>query len=244
MVYIPLTAETYLEAALGIQRMQDKGLFSGLEDYKVIMNVGTSPFYLNTTFPVRTPEDVKGRKIRTSNKFHAQLLTALGMTPFDMPVFKCAESLSRGLVEGTVESPASLKSFGGYKIAVNHLLVPMGSSNLLIVMSKKKYDSLPEQAKATIDKFSGEFMARFWAESLTVPEEEDLAAWDKDPEHTVVVPTAEELAMWEKAMKETVDNWKAANPHARRTAVHLPGGTGQYQGRQLMGALDEFTFGP
>ena len=144
------------------------------------------------------------------------MLSSLGATPFDMAVNQTAENLSRKLIEGTIESPDSLTIFGGYKIAKNHLRVPLGSSNLAIVMNKKVYLSLPPKAKAVLDKYRGEYMARFWAEQLGPVDDNIFETWKKDPSRTIVTPTVEEMEIWKKAFKPSVDNWVSSNPEGAK----------------------------
>lgn len=211
-IHIPFMAETYLEGALGVQRMFDKGLIRGFEDVEVLMLLGTSPFYLNTIFPMQTPEDLKGHKCRSVSEFHSDLLSQLGMTPVNVPVNKSAESLSRKLIEGTIESPSSLTIFGGYKIAKNHLVLPLGSFGLAILMNKQKYLNLPPKAKAAIDKYKGEWFSRFWAEQSTPLENGYLEGWKKDPSHTVVIPTGENLKKWKAAIQPSIEAWKKEKP--------------------------------
>ncbi|MFH1953787.1 MAG: TRAP transporter substrate-binding protein DctP [Pseudomonadota bacterium] len=211
-VYIPGMAETYVEAALAVQRMFDKGLIRGFEGHETISCFGTSPFYLNTIFPVKTPEDLKGRKCRSVSKVHANVLTLLGMTPVAVPVDKCAESLSRRLIEGSIESPTSHKMFGGYKVCKHHLIMPFGSFALAVVMNKQKYENLPPKAKAAIDKHKGEWFAKFWAETETPYLDELLDEWKKDPERTVLIPTGADLDKWKTAIQPAIDAWKKDFP--------------------------------
>lgn len=215
-IYVPFTAENYIEGALAVQHLTDKGEISVFKDFVVMMNIGTSPFYLNTTFPVKMPDDIKGHKIRVATKLQSEILSSLGATPFSMSVSQVAENLSRKLIEGTIESPDSLTIFGGYKIAKNHLRVPMGSSNLTIVMNKKVYTNLPPKAKAVLDKFRGEYLARFWAEQLGPVDDQIFENWKKDPSRTIVVPTAAEMDVWKKAIQPVVDNWEKSNPDAAK----------------------------
>ena len=215
-IYVPFTAENYIEGALAVQHLTDEGLINVFKDFVVIMNIGTSPFYLNTTFPVRMPDDVKGHKIRTANKLQSEIISSLGATPFDMAVNQTAENLSRKLIEGTIESPDSLTIFGSYKIAKHHLRVPLGSSNLAIVMNKKVYTNLPPKAKAILDKYRGEYMARFWAEQLGPVDDHIFETWQKDPSRTIVTPTATEMEAWKKAIHPVVVNWEKSNPDAAK----------------------------
>lgn len=215
-VYIPFMAETYVEGALGVQRMFEKGLIRGFEDYEAIGCFGTSPFYLNTVFPVKTPEDLKGHKCRSASKVQADVISLLGMTPVAVSVFKCAESLSRKLIEGTIESPSSHKMFGGYKVCKHHLIVPFGSFALAVVMNKQKYENLPPKAKAAIDKYRGEWFVKFWADKSTPLENGYLEDWKKDPERTVVIPTGADFDKWKAAMQPAIDAWKKESPRSEQ----------------------------
>ena len=211
-VYLPFMGETFIEAALGVQRMFDKGLIRGFEGYEVIGCFGTSPFYFNSIFPAKEPQDLKGHKCRSVSKVQADVVSLLGMTPVSVSVAKVAESLSRRLIEASIESPSSHKMFGGYKVCKHHLIVPFGSFALALVMNKQKYDNLPPKAKAAIDKYKGEWFARFWAEKSTPLEDGYLEEWKKDPERTVVTPTGADRDTWKAAMQPAIDAWKKENP--------------------------------
>lgn len=211
-VYIPFMAETYHEAAVAVQRMFEKKLIRGFEGYETIFCIATSPFYLNTSFPFKTPEDLKGHKCRTTSKVQSEMLSALGMAPVSVPVDKAAESLSRGLIEGSIESPTSHKMFGGYRICKHHLIMPFGSFALATVMNKKKYDSLPPKAKAAIDKHRGQWFAKFFADAETPYLEELLDEWKKDPERTVMRPVGPDLDKWKTALQPAIDGWKKEFP--------------------------------
>lgn len=211
-VYIPFGPEKTGEAAVAVQRMLEKGLIRGFEGYETLVCLGTSPFYLNTTFPFKSPEDLKGHKCRSTSKVQAEMISALGMAPITVAANKAAESLSRGVIEGSIESPTSHKIFGNYKLCKHHLIMPMGSFSLAIVMSKNKYESLPPKAKAAIDKYRGQWFGKFIAETEKPFIEKLLVEWKKDPERTFITPTGADLDKWKTILMPAIDAWKKEDP--------------------------------
>ena len=212
LFFLPFLADTYMEGSVAAQTLFDKGYFSGFENYEVLTLVATSPFYIATTFPARTPKDLKGHKFRSGSKIQAELIAQLGMTPVGMPGYEAAEGLARGLIEGSLGDPVNLQSFRMADAARNLITVPMGNFTLLIAMNKKKYQSLPPKAKEAIDKHKGLWLARFWAETNAAGNDRLMEAWKKDPTRTIVVPTKEELAQWKAVLQPVTDKWVKEKP--------------------------------
>ena len=55
-------------------------------------------------------------------------------------------------------------------LATNHYLLGGGGAPLALLMNRKKFDSLPEAAKAIIRKYSGEWAAAKWIDSYGASE--------------------------------------------------------------------------
>lgn len=209
---IPFTSDTYYEAAVSAQRMFDQGLFPGFENYEVLVIHGTSPFYFWTTFPLRLPEDLRGHKGRSGAKFQSLLMTQLGMTPVGLGITKTTENLSRGVIDATIASPHIAKVFKINEIAKYMLELPMGNFGIMIVMSKKAYESLPPPAKSAMDKHRGEWMAKFLAEAMGPPDLQTLERFKKDPTITVFEPKGEDLERWEAAIQPAIEKWVKERP--------------------------------
>ena len=83
--------------------MLDKGFLRGYEDVVVLTLGTTEPYYIQTTFPVKSPQDLKGHKFRVADKTQTDLAVQLGITPVTgIPITKVAESLSMGVIDGTI----------------------------------------------------------------------------------------------------------------------------------------------
>ncbi|MBN1105936.1 MAG: TRAP transporter substrate-binding protein DctP [Deltaproteobacteria bacterium] len=209
---VPFTAKTYHEAAVSAQRMLDRGLFKGLENYLVLTLFGTSPFYFFNTFPAKLPEDMKGHKGRSGSKFQSDLMTQLGMTPIAMEFTQTTESLSRGLIDSTIASPFVAKMTKANEVAKHALELPIGNFGMLLVMNKKKYQDLPPAAKATLDQRRGEWLAKYAAETMGPPDEKTMAEFKKDPNMTVYEPKGGDLGKWQGAVQPVIEKWKKASP--------------------------------
>ena len=76
--------------------------------------------------------------------------------PEGMPVTQVVEAMSRGVIDGTTGHPIAIYDFGISRVANSHYLGKIGTVTLGIFMSKAKFESLPPQAKAAIEKNRGE----------------------------------------------------------------------------------------
>ena len=112
-----------------------------------------------------------------------------------------AEAISRGVVTGTISDWNAMVTFRINDVARYHCLVPFGTTSLMLAMTKKKYESLPPKAKAILDKYKGEYFARYWAERLDAHMDEVRAKTGKDPKHSIYRPNAEEMKQWKTKRK-------------------------------------------
>jgi TRAP-type C4-dicarboxylate transport system substrate-binding protein len=213
---LPFMLMSEAEGAYVGQRVFDRGLLRGYDDIKVLNLRLTGPYYVHTTFPVGKPADLKGHKFRVAGRFHAELLQQLGATTVGMPITQVTESLSRGVIDGTLNDVQVLKLFRIGDAAKYHVLVPMGSISMLIAMNKQKYESLPTEAKSAIDKNSGEALSELFAQVVGNDEVKILDAIKKDPQHQVITPTMSNLKAWKNAVQPVTDKWKKNTPNGEK----------------------------
>jgi TRAP-type C4-dicarboxylate transport system substrate-binding protein len=191
--------------------MFEKGLLSGYDEIKLLGHFTTGVYYVLTSFPAKTPPDLKGHKLRVVNKVQADMLKEIDAIGVGMPITKVPENLSRGVIEGIIADLSILFDFRLDEVVKNHLFVPMGVTSVLIVMNKQKYESLPAKAKAAIDRHGSE-VVRMFAETVEAQNEENLEKIMSDPKHTIVRPTADDLKQWEKVIQPVMETWKRENP--------------------------------
>jgi TRAP-type C4-dicarboxylate transport system substrate-binding protein len=113
--------------------------------------------------PVRKLEDMKGLKIRATGRL-ADLTQALGATPVAIGMPDMYESLKKGVVDGTMSNMETLKGWKtGEVIKYATTSWKVGSCDTFyVVMSKKKWDSLPADIQKTITAVTEEYKEK-WA---------------------------------------------------------------------------------
>jgi len=210
VINTPFMAKNSFDCSMALHYMQEKNILRGYEELFVMAQICLDQYGIHTKFPVKVPGDLKGRKMRTAGKMH-DLVKACGATPVAMPITKVAESISRGVVEGTISDWNAMQTFRINDVAHYHCLVPMGCNSLMLAMTKKKYENLPPEAKAIIDKYSGESFSRFWAEKMDAHMDAIRVKTSKDPEHTIYTPNEEEMKQWKAVMAQATADWDKDN---------------------------------
>lgn len=107
--------------------------------------------FTNNKRPIRTPEDVKGLKIRsTGNPYHIQAFKLLGMNPSPMAIAELYTALETGTFDAQ-EHPINVTWSSKFYEVQKHLTVSNHVySPLILVMNKAKFDSLPANYQAIV----------------------------------------------------------------------------------------------
>jgi TRAP-type C4-dicarboxylate transport system substrate-binding protein len=110
-----------------------------------------SPFYIWLKDPVKTPEDLKGRKLRTT-ALYDRFLKALGAVPVTINVTEVYTALKRGTVEGAGWPLLGLKQFGWTEVIKYLIDHPFYNTNSTILMNLDSWNSLsPSLQKKIMD---------------------------------------------------------------------------------------------
>lgn len=110
---------------------------------------------------VRTPNDLKGLKIRVSGSAAAAAIEALGATPVQMPAGEIYNSLQTGLIDGVITGSSAIGDFKLDEVANSYTLgAPLGHISFYLVMNKAKYDSLPEDQRVALDAIRGRALSQ------------------------------------------------------------------------------------
>ncbi len=162
-----------------------------------------------TSKQIRTLADFKGMKLRAPNRMATRLVTALGATPVPMPVPQVPESLSKGVIDGTVLPWEVIPALKVQEIVKFHTETEgpfIATSAFVFGMNPAKYEGLPADLKKVIDANSG-VAASAWAgkvwDGVTAPARQ-LAV---DRKNTFYSVPAVEAAAWQKAAEPVVAEW-------------------------------------
>ncbi len=108
-----------------------------------------------TKIPVHKLEDLKGLKIRTASPYGTEALKIYKATPISMPITETYTALERGVVDGTVAPWEGLGVFKLDDLVRYSLEIDFYTMTMMVVMNKRKWDSLPEDVKKIIDDTTG-----------------------------------------------------------------------------------------
>ena len=164
--------------------------------------------------PITKIEDLRGMKMRGPTATVTKMLANMGATPVGMPVPQVPEALSKGVIDGAVipyEVAPGLKVNELTKYASE---TPKGSPALyttffVVPMNKARYDSLPADLKAVIDKNSGRELSAFLGSTQEGNDVPGRKAFAETPGYTITQIPAAEVQRWKKATDNLDDEWVA-----------------------------------
>ncbi len=111
-------------------------------------------FYTVNT-PIKTMADFKGLKIRTANPSISKALKLWGAVPVAQPITETYQSLQLGVLDGTVLPYEGMVVFKLNELAKHYTIGNLYTMPMMIVMNKKKWNKLPEDVQALIEKTTG-----------------------------------------------------------------------------------------
>lgn len=129
--------------------------------------------FTNSKHPVKSPEDIKGLKVRTNqNPMYIQAFTLLGANPVPMPLSELYTALETRAVDAQEHPIGIFWSVKLYEVQKHLSLTNHGYTPLIVVMNKAKFDSFsPELQQAILDsaKEAGQYQR-----DLNVQNEKDI----------------------------------------------------------------------
>lgn len=178
------------------------------------------PGQMFTKKPVKSLEDFKNLKIRTGGGIAEAVANALGASAFVKPAPESYELLNSGVADGVFFPFESIVSFKLDKVIGQATVFPGGlySSAFGFFMNEDKWNKLPKQDQAVIEKFSGEYAARSNGQSWDRADKVGLDAL-KAAGANIQTASAEMQAEAKKRAGPIIEDWikkaSAKVPNAR-----------------------------
>lgn len=177
-----------------------------LKDFKVLTVFTSEPGFLQTIEPVRTANDLKGKRIRGQGP-NVAFLQALGASAVGASMSEVPELISTGAIRGYVSSREVLKDL---KLAEKVKYVtdyPISGATFAAVMTKKRWSELPPDVQKVMDDLSRE-MALWTGQYHDKENVGGAMEWAKK-EHglQVITLSPEEKAKWDSLAKPIIDKW-------------------------------------
>ena len=203
---LPLGIKSGLVATKLFNEFYNKFKPKELDEVKVMYLHGHGPGILHTKKPVSKLEDLTGMKIRCTG-LAAKIVKNLGGVPVAMAMGETYDSLSRGVVEGSMAPQEALKTWKWGEV-VKFTTENFGSSystGFFVVMNKKKWNSLSPDIQKIIEKVNEEWIVKqgsTWDEVDKAGREFTLKLGNK-----IIPLSQEEDWKWGKLVKPLYDDY-------------------------------------
>jgi TRAP-type C4-dicarboxylate transport system substrate-binding protein len=191
----------------------------GYEDFYVIGVFAGDPEYVHSRPPIPTLAGLKGKRIRTNNDTENEIITRLGAVPSFVPLNKVAETISSGVIDGALAPPAPMFDFGIGRVAPNHYMLPTAMVPQSLLMSRKRFDSLPADVQALIRKFSGDWFTQTYIRANEAATAAAMSQLKADPHRKVVFPSPADRSTADAVFKSVVSAYSIRDPHNLQLVV-------------------------
>ena len=121
------------------------------------MDAGSRSFYTRKDKPIASLEDLKGLKIRVQPApISTRMVELLGAVPTPMNYGEVFSAIQTGVIDGAENDYVSYHTSGHYEVAPNYMEDQHLSPPAILIMNKARFDSLPEDQQAAIEKAARE----------------------------------------------------------------------------------------
>lgn len=152
----------------------------------------------NRTRPIRTPEDMRGLKIRVqTSDLWVDLIRALGANPTPLPFGEVFTALQSGVIDGAENNWPSYQSMRFFEVARH--ITTTGHSNVpeILVVSRLRWDRLSPADRTLVRdaaREAGTLQRQLWAERERTARAATVAAGSQLVEITDNAPWAAAMA--------------------------------------------------
>lgn len=158
----------------------------------------------NSKHEVKTPDDMKGLKIRTmENKIHMAIMNDLGAAATPIAFNELYTALQQGTVDGQENGAALTYSMGFYEQVKFMTNLPHVYDPYIVVMSNKAWNSLPADLQELLQEYIGKFCAL--ERQYNADDDKDYLAKMQDAGMKVYTPTEEETQQFIDKTSGVVD---------------------------------------
>jgi len=207
---LPFVGESSDSASRTLWTLLPTLLADDWKDFKVLALHCHNPGLFHTRNKrMTTIYDVKGLRMRAPNPPTQELLSHLGATPVGMPPTQVYENLEKGVIDGAVFPWDAIKGFRLDGLLKEHLDARVYTSCFHIVMSPKRYESLPADVRKAIDDTTGAAWVNRFGEWWQKWDEAGLQA-AKAQHQEIVAVSAAQREEWRKQLAPFIDEQLSA----------------------------------
>ena len=198
------------EATLSYTWLIHQEALRGYERFFVIGAFATGPGFIHGRHRLTSLSDLKGMKISATTPIEAKVLERLGAVSTVMPLPLVMDAISGGRLDGAAVSPTLFGVFGIGRLTNHHYLLPIsGGAHLALVMSRKTFQGLPEQARDVLQKYGPQWMAARFVNRWQMLERDELERMKSNPRRVITVPSPADSEAAQAAFRYVKEEWAA-----------------------------------
>jgi TRAP-type C4-dicarboxylate transport system substrate-binding protein len=201
IIELPFAVNNALDGSRALWKLYKDGeLGNDYKGFKVLALFVHNPGLIHTAVKrITNPGDLKDQRLRAPNATVAAALKSIGAAPVVLQVNDVMPAVKAGTIDGIVSNWGNpLPDFNRHM--KHHLDIAFYTSAFFVVMNQRRFDGLPPDIQAAIDKVSNEWLVtRFgllWNR------------WDRPvregatgPDQQVLIPDPALLAEWRNALQ-------------------------------------------
>jgi TRAP-type transport system periplasmic protein len=180
------------------------------KDVKLLCYWSHDAGLIHTNKAIRTMDDLKGLKLRNPTRLAGEALKALGATSVGMPVPQVPESLAQRVIDGAVIPWEVVPAVKVQELTRFHTEIPgsptLYTASFFLAMNKAKYDGMPADLKAVIDRNSGMAFAEL-AGAMWDTEAARVSDMVRQRGNTISAIAEDEKQKWIKACEPVTAAW-------------------------------------
>jgi len=209
IVDLPFTFKSADAATRTLWDLYPDYLAEEYDGLKVLALHAHNPGQIHTAEkPVTTVDDMKGLRLRFPSGATKMMLEYLGATPVGLPPGQVYENTQKGVIDGAAFTWDTMASFNLAEVMKHHTDAKAYVVSFWFAMNEKKYNALPEDVRACVDKLSGDTLIEkfgpWWA------------AWDKAGHdrvlaegHEIIELDDAQRAEWRASLAPMIDAYLA-----------------------------------
>ncbi|SER82535.1 TRAP transporter substrate-binding protein DctP [Psychrobacillus sp. OK032] len=169
--------------------------------------VSSSNQIVNSKHPVKTIEDFKGLKVRTSNGMQEQLMSEWGATPITMSGGELYSSWERGIVDGSL---FAFLNWSAYQLETiveySTVNAAVGRGIIMFGVNEEVWDSWPKDVQEAVRQASEEIAERF-PKDIAEYEEKQIMQYKEETNIEFYEIPEDELQRWNEKFQSYNNNW-------------------------------------
>ena len=195
LVSLPFTAPASGATSMAMSRrlteLSGQYLAKEHDGLRILYMAVTSPLKLHSIAPINKVDDLKGKKIRFQGIQLKNVIDVIGAVPVPVPPPETQDALSKGIVDAATFPHEGASSFDLGTVVKYSIEPGISSATFAVVMNPAKYEALPADLKALIDKTTGPAAAATFGAAWDEAEVEGKAAMTAKGVKQVTLPEAE-----------------------------------------------------